>query len=355
MESAEKETKPSVFPGRDFAIASACALLVLLFADASLRDSNFSRSLDMSASIPVKAKLMAASRFDIVVAGSSVIAEGVNPTILSDRIHELTGQKLKVFNAGVSAGGFDADFLTADHIVELPPERRPLFFIFSVSPMEFSCCPHTELPTEDKWGAALRVNDLGPLLEAAPSFEEVAKDLTLTSFRSLAIRSNVLAALFDRQSPGDPWKPPADGGGGTIGAVDAATQNARATHRAQAFAAQMMKPRYIDRWLPARFISTMVARLARAGVKTAMIGNPQAPQLAVLNGPDSIYPEYAEYLPKLGKELGSGFTNFRDMEGLGAADFVDGDHLNSGGSAKYSRKLAEEVIVPMMKGESAKP
>jgi hypothetical protein len=98
----------------------------------------------------------------------------------------------------------------------------------------------------------------------------------------------------------------------------------------------------------------MVARLARAGVKCAMVGNPQAPQLAALNGPESIYPEYAAYLPELGKELGIGFTNFRDMEGLGAADFVDGDHLNSGGSAKYSRKLAEEVIVPMMKGSGEK-
>jgi hypothetical protein len=92
----------------------------------------------------------------------------------------------------------------------------------------------------------------------------------------------------------------------------------------------------------------MVSRLRAGGVKVAFIGNPQAPQMAVLDGPDSIYPEFEVYLRELAASMNVSFTSMREMEGVTASDFVDGDHLDRNGSVKFSNKLADEVLLKLI-------
>ena len=42
------------------------------------------------------------------------------------------------------------------------------------------------------------------------------------------------------------------------------------------------------------------------------------------------------------------FTSMREMEGVTASDFVDGDHLDRNGSVKFSNKLADEVLLKLI-------
>lgn len=347
-DAAPLDRAPARSSIRDFAIALLTMMTVLVGGDGMFRDSRFSRSVDRGSWMPVKRALLAKSGADIVVVGSSVIAEGMSPTAVSARLLERTGKTFKVFNGGVSAGGFAADFLTADTVLEIPREARPKYFVVSFSPTEFSCCPQLEIASDTKWANTLRLPDLLPLLSAAPTFEEGANDLVLTAFRLLAIRPNVIAMITEL-TPAPPvatW--PADGGGGGIPPVDASTQDFRARHRAESFKSMMLKPKTVDRVTPRAYLTRMVSRLRAGGVKVAFIGNPQAPQMAVLDGPDSIYPEFEVYLRELAASMNVSFTSMREMEGVTASDFVDGDHLDRNGSVKFSNKLADEVLLKLI-------
>src|ERR1035437_2215724 len=112
-------------------------MAVLVVADVTFRDSTFSRAVDKASWIPSKRPLLDKSNADIVFAGSSVIAEGLAPSVVSDRVARETGKTLRTFNFGCGGCGFAADFLVADSVLEIPAARRPKYFIVSLGPMEF--------------------------------------------------------------------------------------------------------------------------------------------------------------------------------------------------------------------------
>lgn len=349
MTEEAEQPEPTPKEGiRDFLTSWACLLVVLAIADGIFRDSRFSKRVDDGSWIPTKRKVLMQSNADIVVVGSSVIAEGMNPTAVTNRIKEKTGKTLHVFNFGVSAGSYASDFLIADTVLQMPAETRPRYFVMSMSPMEFSCCPQVEVPTHTKWAGAIRLGELGGLLWNAPTFEEFSNTVLVGTFRLLAVRPTVIESLTDLKEPwnGATWPP--DGGGGNIPPVDPATQNDRATHRMESFKPYMLKPKKVDRDVAPSYLRAIVRRLSAGGVHVAFIGAPQAPQLEELDGPDSIFPEYDELVRALAKELDVPYASFRQMSDVKASDFADGDHLNSGGSVKFSSHLADEVIVPMM-------
>jgi len=345
-EDEEQQTKKEGY--REFLTSWLCLLVVLSIADGIFRDSRFSKRIDDGNWIPTKRRELFKSAADVVVVGSSVIAEGMTPGVVSLRVKEKTGKTLRVFNFGVSAGSYAGDFLIADSVLQIPAETRPRYFIISMSPMEFSCCPQVEVPSHTKWAGAIRFHELPGLLWNAPTFEEFSNTVLMGSFRMLAVRPAVLESVFEFKQPWDGATWPLDGGGGTIPQVDPATQNDRATHRAESFKPYMLKPKTVDHSVGPSYLRALVKRLAAGGVHTAFIGAPQAPQLDVLDGPDSIFPEYEELVIALAKELDVPYVSFRHMPDIGATDFADGDHLCSTGSVKFSNRLADEVLVPMM-------
>jgi hypothetical protein len=329
------------------------ALAVLLGIDQMYRATPMSAAIDKHDWVPVKRAQLLATPADIVVAGSSVIGEGMNPAAVSERIQSQTGQTLSVYNFGMGAGSFAGYLFVANAILEIPKEQRPRMFIVALSPMEFSCCPQVEVPSSAKWSTGIRLRDLPGLLRAVATFEEASADITLATFRLLATRSYVLASLFDRRGVDPPNNWGKNGGGGGIGPVDPGTQDARARGRAAAYRPTMMKPKSCDREVSASYLRSMTHRLHAEGIDVAFIGAHQARQMDVLDGPDSIYPEYEQFVTELGRELGTGFENFRATDELTNADFVDGDHLNAGGAVKFSRMLADRVIIPRLREDRA--
>lgn len=333
---------------REFLTSWLCLLVVMSIADGIFRDSRLSKRIDDGNWIPTKRRELFKSGGDVVVVGSSAIAEGMTPGVVSARIKEKTGKTIRVFNFGVSAGSYAGDYLIADSVLQMPPEVRPRYFVISMSPMEFSCCPQVEVPTHTKWAGAIRLNEMPGLLWNAPTFEEFSNTVLMGTFRMLAVRPALLESLSELKQPWDGATWPPDGGGGMIPQVDPATQNDRATHRAESFKPYMLKPKTVDHHVAPSYLRSIVKRLAAGGVHTAFIGAPQAPQLDVLDGPDSIFPEYDELVRSLAKELDVPYASFRQMPDIGTTDFADGDHLCSIGSQKFSRHLADEIIIPMM-------
>jgi hypothetical protein len=184
------------------------------------------------------------------------------------------------------------------------------------------------------------------LLLVAPSLEEALADVTLGSLRLQATRSNVLAMTLDQKGIENPISVSDDGGGGEIAPIEPQKQEERAKGRADAYRPTMMKPRTVDRVVTRKFLTSITQRLEDAGVKVAWIGAPQASQLDGLDGPESIYPEYEAFVRELAAQLGVEFHDMRHVGGVTNVDFIDADHLSRDGAVKFSRALAEQVVLP---------
>jgi hypothetical protein len=335
---------------RDFVVSMVVMLAILISLDVAHRVSQTSEQIDKSMHFQAKrAVFESPKKRDIVVVGSSVIGEGLNPDAVSARVKEVTGRTMTTFNFGTPAGSFIAAAFVADSIVQRPRNLRPSIFVVTVSPMEFSCCPQVETPSNVKYTPIIRLSDIVPMAMAAPTFDEKCAVVGLGLSRLMATRASVRRALLDFQGPDGPITFPENGGGGGFGAVDPATQDHHAKSRAASYRSFMMKPRTIDKEFTISYFRSIVHRLNAAGVEVAFVGGPQARQMDVLDGPDSIYPEYIETAEALGKELGIGFVNMRAFDGLENTDFVDGDHLNSGGAVKFAKALADRVVIPIVR------
>jgi len=289
---------------------------------------------------------------DVVVVGSSRIYHGANAPMLSQLATDALGKSTTVYNMGVPAGDLPGYVLTVEDVLR-KGLKKPSLFVFGMSPIEWTCCPATSLPSSAKWVSAIRPRHAWALFSSASDGDEAFTDLTIGLFQSYGARTHVLNEVRYGK------RPEGFAGTGNLGwvsfgwPIDPASQNARATGRAEAYRPNFYAPKHFDRAGTHRYFVRAMERLEAAGVRIAIIGTPQARQLDRNNDAAGYYPEYVRYLTEQAAAHGTVFVNFNDFPGLTNADFGDGDHLVEPGAAKFSRLLAAHVIVPALQG--AKP
>jgi hypothetical protein len=227
-------------------------------------------------------------------------------------------------------------------------KHKPRAFVIGVTPALFSCC--------DGVGAVGTAPGMTP--DAIPAFvraawwantEEAGSAVAVGAARLLASRTEVIAAFRDFALPpaqtyiANGWNPIA-------GSVSAATQDTRARGRAGAYAELMDKSKGARlRPAPGRFLAAAIRELEDAGVKVADIGTPQARQLDWYHDAAHTYFEYLDTVKRVTADAGVPFVDLDAFPGIENSDFVDGDHLNEAGATKFTRYLAETVVLPLVR------
>ncbi len=291
---------------------------------------------------------------DVVVVGSSRMFHGAVAPYLSQLATVSQGRPVSVYNFAVPADDLPGYVLTVEDVLR-KGLKPPRLFVFGMSPIEWTCCPATSVPSSPKWVAAIRPRHAGALLLGASDPEEALTDLSACLLQSFGARTYVLNEVLRHQSPSGVVGVGAMGWVSFGSPVGAATQNARATGRAEAYRPNFYPPKHFDRAGTHRYFMRALDRLEAAGVKVAIIGTPQARQLDRNNDAAGYYPEYVAYMTELAQRRGTRFVNFNDFPGLTNLDFADGDHLVEAGARKFSTLLSKHVIEPSLRGEQPVP
>lgn len=334
-----------------FALALAVCALCLALGERRYRKSPLPEAIAKTDTYTTKiADYTRRGGADVVIVGSSRIYHGANAPLLSELASNALGKPTTVYNLGVPAGDLPGYVLSVDDVLR-SGLKKPRLFVFGMSPIEWTCCPATSVPSSPKWIAAVRPRHAWTLFASASDPEEAFTDLTLGLFQSFGARTHVLASVL-RDTPPQGVANPGDLGWASFGwAVSPSVQASRAEGRANAYRPNFYPPKHFDRAGSDRYFRAALARLEGAGVSVAVVGTPQARQLDINNDAASYYGEYVAYLTAQAEAHGTTFVNYNDFPGLTNADFGDGDHLLVGGSIKFSRLLSEEVIVPHLSGK----
>lgn len=338
-----------------FAAAVATMLLALVLGEATYRRSTLPKTILVTDTYQVKSEdYKKRGGSDVIIVGSSRIYHGAMSPLIAQLASDALGKPISVYNMGIPSGDVPGYVLTAEDVLR-KGLKTPTLFVFAMSPIEWTCCPATSLPSSARWVSSVRPNHALPLFVSASDPEEAFTDLTIGLFQSYGSRTHVLNKLLRNETP--PWRAdPGSNGWVSFGwPVDPGTQNARATGRAAAYAPYFYAPMHFDRKGTHKYFMHAVDRLESRGVKIAIVGTPQARQLDRNNDDVGYYPQYVAYLTEQAKLHGTEFVNFNSFPGLTNADFADGDHLVEMGAAKFSRLLAERVIIPALRGEKPKP
>ncbi len=338
-----------------FLVAVASALLCLGAAEAGYRRSGLPELIVPTDVYQAKRRDHAAKGgADVVFVGSSRVYHGVVAPLVARMASEALGQPVTAYNFGVPAGDLPGYLLTAEDVLR-PGLARPRLFVFGMSPIEWTCCPATSVPSSPKWVASIRPYHAWPLLASASDPEEAFTDLTAGLFHAYAARTHVLNKVRGGRSP-EGWADVGSWGWVSFGyPVDPPTQHWRASGRAEAYRPNFYPPKHFDRAGTHRYFMAAIARLRSEGVPVAIFGTPQARQLDRNNDAASYYPEYVKYMEKAALEQGSAFVNFTDFPGLVNGDFGDGDHLVESGATKFTRQLTERVVIPALRRERPSP
>lgn len=351
---AANERPPAQGP-RSFLVSAAVLGLALVAGEVAYRRSPLPTAIVPTDTYQTKvADYVTMGGADVVVVGSSRMYHGANSPMLAALATQALGRPVSVYNLGVPAGDLPGYLLTVEDVLQ-PRLKRPALFVFGMSPIEWTCCPTTSVPSSAKWVSAVRPRHALGLFFAASDAEEAFTDLTVGLFQSYGARTYVLNQVLRGVKPQGHADPGRFGWVSFGWSVDPNTQNVRATGRAEAYRPNFYPPKHFDRAGSLRYFTRALARLEGAGVKVAIVGTPQARQLDRNNDAAGYYPEYVTALQAEARAHGTEFVNFNDFPGLTNADFGDGDHLLEGGSVKFSRVLSERVIVPSLRGERPTP
>ncbi len=338
-----------------FLVSAAVLLLALAAGEAAYRRSPLPAAIALTDTYQTKiADYTRLGGADVVVVGSSRVFHGASSPVLAGLASAALGEPITVYNLGVPAGDMPGYLLTVEDVLQ-SRLKRPRLFVFGMSPIEWTCCPTTSLPSSAKWVSAIRPRHALPLFTAASDAEEAFTDVSVGLFQAYGARTHVLNQLL-RGAPPQGRADPGRYGWVSFGwSVDPATQAVRANGRAEAYRPNFYPPKRFDRAGSHRYFTSAVARLEAAGVKVAIVGTPQARQLDRNNDAAGYYPEYVAYLQEQARAHGTVFVNFNDFPGLANSDFGDGDHLLEGGANKFSRLLSERVVVPSLRGIAPTP
>lgn len=324
-------------------VSISAALLVLALVEVGFRGTRLARSLAATDLLSSKIGEYPAKRADVIVMGDSRVYHGVQPAVVAEEVEAATRTPTRVYNFAVPSGYPSMFWLIARRALEADPPPR--LVVVGVSPVMFA---DTALvpPSHQLVTSALAARDIPALVAAAPSLDEASADLVLASSRLMASRHRVLPVLLDGARL-HPHLGTGDRGWVSLGArVEAPLQDARARSRVAGYATPLLRGKVTtanDTYLRA-LASTLRAR----GTRLAFFGAPQASQLDVNHTPASMVAGYLAHVRRIADEVGAEFIDMNRCPALADADFVDGDHLSEPGSARFSRYLTRELVVPVL-------
>jgi hypothetical protein len=319
-----------------------CALCVG-GAELVFRTSYVGRRLAVENFYTVKADWYSASPgYDVAVVGDSRIMHGFDPREAERVLREQTGRPVSVWNAGLSGAPPMAHLAWVQRF--LTHAHRPRLVVLSISPNMFgSLLP--DPPARESLTALYRMRDLGAVLSAGASAEDVATVGTVNAFHLLRYRPRMLDLLLAGKGL-TPEAGPGIQGFGPMGPVPPETQDWRARYRLLGYGNEMNR-------LGAHFGNEQIGyfreclrRLRDAGVRTVVMNSPSATQLDAAYGAGSFYAQHMAFVRAEARTYGAGYFDAQHSPVIHDADFVDGDHMNAEGAARFSAWLARELLAP---------
>jgi hypothetical protein len=136
-----------------------------------------------------------------------------------------------------------------------------------------------------------------------------------------------------------------------IGPAPPAVQQERARSRANGYRTELGRPAARVGEEQLGYLDATLTRLEQAGVPVAVVNTTSASALLEIYGPDSIYGEYLRRVRALVSSHGAPFHDHLRNPVTSDLDFVDGDHMSADGARKYTRWVAAEVILPLLREE----
>ncbi|SEM39624.1 hypothetical protein SAMN05444354_11629 [Stigmatella aurantiaca] len=345
---------PSAGPARHrWAAGVAVAVLVLgvVGLDAGFRRSRLAKALAAESLYIHKGRTFDASPgADIGMTGDSRILHGFFPAVAADLLEEERGERLRVYNAGLSGAPPMAQLAWVRRFLS-HPERRAKLVVMGISPYMFSSRIAWH-PSRESLTTLWRLQDLVAAVRAGAGFEELSTITVSNLFEAVRLRPQVVQGVFHGRMPGSAADPGEDGYV-RIASVDPYTQAARAQHRGMGYRTEMWKPEAHFGNEQMGYFEEALRELREEGIPTLIINTPSASQVEVAYGPNSLYDEHLAWVKAKAEQYGAKFADLKRVPGLQDADFVDGDHLSVAGAVKFTEYLTREHLLPMLGGPGA--
>ncbi|MCP3098800.1 DUF1574 domain-containing protein [Myxococcus sp. K15C18031901] len=332
---------------------AAVAVLVVgvVVLEVGFRASRLARSLaDESLYLRKGRTFESSAGADVAMTGDSRILHGFSPQVVADTVEEERGERLQVYNAGLSGAPPMAQLAWVRRLLS-HPERRPRLVVLGISPYMFSS-RIARNPSRESLTTLWRLQDLGSAARAGAGFEELSTIIVSNLFESVRLRPQVVQAVLEHREAGRPADTGEDGYVRLSG-VDATTQAARARQRGQGYRTEMKKPEARFGNEQMGYFEQALRELRDAGVATLVINTPSASQVDMAYGPDSLYDEHLAWVKERAARYGARFADLKTVPGLGDRDFTDGDHLSAVGAQKFTEHLTREHLLPMLGGATA--
>lgn len=323
--------------------AFAVVVGVLAMTERWFRKQPIAKELHESRTLTRKIDEYRTMPSDVVFVGDSRVFHGVHPETVSRVVEAETGKRLSAYNFGYGSGYPAAFFMIARRVLESEPP--PKLFAVGLSPVMFGDMALV-YPTHDLVAFSVRARDAGAMLRTAPTLEEASLGTLYALSRLVAYRPHVLPWLLDDTPI------PKDLAGGTRGWVSMGgpvhplSQDRKAMGRAGGYRDPLHKGRLTTH--NDGYLRELVRSLRARGTQVVFFGEPQARQLDVNHGPDSIVPAYLAHVKRLAEELGTEFIDLNDNAAVENVDFVDGDHLSEPGAVRFTAYLTHRVLVPKL-------
>lgn len=283
---------------------------------------------------------------DIVAMGDSRIRHGFNARVVERRVRSQAKKRAVAWNLG--RGGVMGEVELALTLRSLEKARPPKVALLYVDPTTVMPRKPPDLQQQvltKPW----RLKDLPAVFRADAPVESLLTIALSASFSSIRYRDWVLdaldAGLADR-------KPASLGDQGFAPFVprNGQERHKRAVRRARAYSRQYRGSRvgFTLSEFGLGAIREAIRQYRAAGTRVVLINSAAtAPVNRLLTDRSTIGPLFMETMAQVAKEQGVPFLDHSRPPVLTDADFVDGDHLNRYGAARYSIWLTHEVILPL--------
>jgi len=287
---------------------------------------------------------------DLAMTGDSRVLHGFSPATVADLVEEARGERLRVYNAGLSGAPPMAQLAWVRRLLS-HPERRPRLVVMGISPYMFSS-RIARAPSRESLTTLWRLQDLGSALRAGAGFEELSTIIVSNVFEAVRLRPQVVQVVLERREPGAASDTGEDGYL-RLPSVDGATQSSRARHRGMGYRTEMWKPEAHFGNEQMGYFQQALRELRDAGVATVVINTPSASQVDLAYGPNSLYDEHLAWVKAQAEQHGARFVDLKTVPGLNDGDFTDGDHLSAVGAVKFTEHLTREHLLPLLGGGDA--
>jgi hypothetical protein len=286
---------------------------------------------------------------EVVVIGDSRAFHGVDTRVIERLVkrHALRSMVSWV----MARGGVIGQTMLAFTLRVLERPERPRLVIFFVEPNSFILETSPELARK-VLTKAWRLVDLPAVARAGAGAEELLEIGVGATLDTMRYRERLLEVkLHDKRL----HKPqgPATHGFRPYKPANGDKQHKRALRRAAKFLDAFDGPRVGYRLSEFKLggLREAVRLLEEAGVKVVLVNSPTTSvvRTALARG-QTIVPRYLEAMRALAGKLHARFLDHSAPPQISDDNYVDGDHLDAIGAARYTTWLTHEVILPVAYG-----